>query len=300
MGCDCRVNYDNLKVIWERDVTLMKKQVVKNSLGIILGAFIYAVAINDFLIPHQIGEGGVTGLTALGYYALAIPPALTNFVLNGILIIIGIRFLDKITIGYSVWAVFWISIFLKLPRLIHYHTTQTIIPTIIGGVLMGIAMAIIIDCQGTIAGSTILAKIVNRYLGIPTGSAMLFFDLIVAIPSGFIIGFQNMLLTITELYLSAVILNQLLARFGAKRAVTIISEQYAQIAATLSKEYHQGITVIEAKGYYSQNQRPMLYVICTAKQLATIVPTISQIDAQALVVVDEVRSVQAEQLQRLL
>lgn len=279
---------------------MQKKALFKNGLGIIIGALIYAVAINDFLIPYHIGEGGVTGLTAIGYYALAIPPAATNLVLNGLLVIVGFKYLEKQTIWYSVWAVLWISIFLRLPHFIGYHTTQTIIPTIIGGVLMGIAMAIIIHCQGTIAGSTILAKIANRYLGIQNGSAMLFFDLIVAIPSGFIIGFQNMLLTIIELYLSAVVLNKLLAKFGAKRAVTIISDQYATIAQTLSTQFHQGITIIKAQGYYSQNDRPMLYVICTAKQLATLVPVVSTIDQQALVVVEEVRSVQAEQLKQLL
>lgn len=257
---------------------MQKNSLLKNGLGIMIGAFIYAVAINDFLIPHHIGEGGVTGL----------------------LMIVGFKYLEKQTIWYSVWAVLWISVFLRLPHFIAYHTTQTLIPTMIGGVLMGIAMAIIMHCQGTIAGSTILAKIANRYLGVQNGSAMLFFDLIVALPSGLIIGFQNMLLTIIELYLSAVVLNKLLAKFGAKRAVTIISDQYASIAATLSSQFHQGITIIKAQGYYRQNERPMLYVICTAKQLAALVPVISTIDQQALVVVEEVRSVQAEQLQQLL
>ncbi|MSD83229.1 DUF2179 domain-containing protein [Lactobacillus curvatus] len=279
---------------------MQKNSLLKNGLGMMIGAFIYAVAINDFLIPHHIGEGGVTGLTAIGYYALAIPPAVTNLVLNGLLVIVGFKYLEKQTIWYSVWAVLWISVFLRLPHFIDYHTTQTLIPTMIGGVLMGIAMAIIMHCQGTIAGSTILAKIANRYLGVQNGSAMLFFDLIVALPSGLIIGFQNMLLTIIELYLSAVVLNKLLAKFGAKRAVTIISDQYASIAATLSSQFHQGITIIKAQGYYRQNERPMLYVICTAKQLAALVPVISTIDQQALVVVEEVRSVQAEHLQQLL
>ncbi|QFP79712.1 YitT family protein [Latilactobacillus graminis] len=279
----------------------MRREIIfKNGLGIVVGALIYAVAINDFLIPHQIGEGGVTGLTALGYYTLAIPPAITNLVLNGLLIAVGYRYLERQTIGYSIWAILWISLFLRLPHIVHYQTTQTLIPAVIGGVLMGIAMATIIHCQGTIAGSTILAKIVNRYLGIPNGSAMLFFDLIVAIPSGVIIGFQNMLLTIIELYLSAVVLNKLLAKFGAKRAVTIISNQYATIATTLSEQFNQGITLIKAQGYYRQKAQPMLYVICTAKQLATLVPVVSQIDEKALVVVEEVRSVQAAQLKQLL
>lgn len=123
--------------LYIKEVFSINKQILRNSLQIIVGALVYAIAINDFLIPHQIGEGGVTGLTTIGYYALNIPPAVTNFVLNGILMLVGFRFLDKKTIWYSLWAVAWISIFLKLPRLLNYHTSQTIIPAIAGGVLMG-------------------------------------------------------------------------------------------------------------------------------------------------------------------
>lgn len=274
--------------------------ILKNGLLIILGAFIYAVAINDFLIPHQIGEGGVTGLTAVGYYALHIPPFITNLVLNGLLLVIGFRFLDQKTVWYSLWAVLWISIFLKLPRLLQYQTRQTIIPAIAGGVLMGIAMGIIFRGEGTIAGSTILAKIMNRYFGMMTGTAMLLFDLIVAIPSGLIIGLQNMILTVVELYVSAVVLNNLLSRFGAKKSVTIITNQTDQVTAALSKRLKQGITLVNAKGYYCQEKRPMIYAICSKPQLAEIVPVISTIDPDALVVIEDVHSVKGELLDKIL
>ena len=278
----------------------MHKIIVRNGLQIMLGAFIYAVAITDFLIPHQIGEGGVTGLTTIGYYALNIPPFLTNFVLNGILMLIGFRFLDKKTVGYSIWAVIWISVFLKLPPFLNYHTTQTIIPAIAGGVLMGIAMWLIFRGEGTVAGSTILAKIMNRYFGMKNGTAMLMFDLCVAVPSVLIIGLQNMMLTIIELYVSAVVLNGLLSRFGARKAVTIISNQTAEITAELSTMLHQGITLISAKGYYHQEKRPMIYIICTDKQVAQIVPLVSTVDPDAFVVVDNVHSVKGESLEKIL
>ncbi|MGF2385177.1 YitT family protein [Lentilactobacillus otakiensis] len=279
---------------------LINKTIIRNGLQIILGAFIYAIAINDFLIPHQIGEGGVTGLTTIGYYALSIPPAVTNFVLNGILMLVGFRFLSKKTVWYSLWAVVWISIFLKLPRFLNYQTTQTIIPAIAGGVLMGISMWIIFRGEGTIAGSTILAKIMNRYFGMKNGSAMLMFDLCVAIPSVFIIGFQNMILTVIELYVSAVVLNGLLSRFGARKAVTIISKQTDEITSEMSEMLHQGITLVSAKGYYHQEKRPIIYLICTDKQVAQIVPLVSSVDPDAFVVVDNVHSVKGEALEKIL
>ena len=90
-------------------IKLKVKLISRNGLRIIVGAFVYAIAINDFLIPHQIGEGGVTGLTTIGYYALHISPAYTNFVLNGLLMLVGFRFLEKRTVWYLAWAVLWMT-----------------------------------------------------------------------------------------------------------------------------------------------------------------------------------------------
>ncbi|EKQ06225.1 membrane protein [Lacticaseibacillus casei A2-362] len=129
---------------------------------------------------------------------------------------------------------------------------------------------------------------------------MLLFDLMVAIPSALIIGLQNMLLTIVELAVSAVVLNNFLSRFGAKKAVTIISDQTAEMTAELSRILNQGITLINAEGYYHQEKRPMIYVICTDKQVAEIVPVISSIDPKAFVVIDNVRSVKGAAISKLL
>ncbi|MCC7615259.1 MAG: YitT family protein [Liquorilactobacillus nagelii] len=279
---------------------MFKSKSLQSLFLIALGSLIYAIAINYFLIPTKLGEGGVTGLTTIAYYTLKIPPYLTNFILNGFLLLVGYRFLDRRTIIRSIWAVIWLSIFLKIPVFYTYHTTETIIPTLAGGVLTGVAMGLILNAGGSIAGSTILGRIFNKYFGMQIGSATLFFDLAVAIPSVLIIGFQNMLLTVLELYLSAQLTNVFLSRFGSKKSINIISNQTNLIAQKLSAELHQGITLIKASGYYSQTERPIIYLICSSKQLAEIIPLIREIDPQALIVVDNIRSVRAEELYRLL
>lgn len=37
---------------------------------ILIGAFIFALAINLFVIPNELGEGGVTGITIILFYLL--------------------------------------------------------------------------------------------------------------------------------------------------------------------------------------------------------------------------------------
>jgi uncharacterized membrane-anchored protein YitT (DUF2179 family) len=107
-------------------------------------------------------------------------------------------------------------------------------------------------------------------------------------------------LTTFELYISAVLLNKFLAIFGAKKAVTIIATKYRRLVVQLSMKLHQGITIINSKGYYSKQSKPIIYLICTSKQLANIVPLISQIDPHALVVIEDVHSVRGKQLYEIL
>ncbi|WP_057895797.1 YitT family protein [Liquorilactobacillus oeni] len=268
--------------------------------GIALGTLVYTISLNYFLLPTRLGEGGVVGLTTMFYYTLGIPLYLTNFILNGILIVVGYRFLGKKTVIRSLWAIVCLTVFLKFPVIAVYHTDQTVIPTMVSGVLTGISMGIILRCGGTIAGSTILAKIANRYLGVQTGSATLFFDLGVAAPMVFIIGFQNTLLTILQLYIAAVLTNQFLARVGAKKAIFIISDSHESIAASLSNELHQGITVFKGRGFYSGKEQTMLYLVCTSPQLTKVVPIVESVDAKALIVVEHVRSVRGLQMHQLL
>ncbi|WP_461227346.1 YitT family protein [Lacticaseibacillus suihuaensis] len=276
------------------------RKMAQNAALIALGAAIYALAINYFLIPNRIGEGGVTGLTTIGYYALNISPALTNLVLNGLVLVLGLRFLDRRTIGYTLWAILCISGFLRLPVIAGYHTSQSVIAAVFGGVLMGVAMGIILRANGTVAGSTILAKIINKYFGMKNGTATLMFDLCVAVPSGLIIGFQNMLLTVLELYVSAVVLNRYLDRFGAKHSLMVVSPHNQAIAKALTDALGQGVTMLAATGFHSQRPQEILYFVCTNAAWPQALAIVAAADPNALIVADQVRSVRGLQLSKLL
>lgn len=278
---------------------MLKKFIFSLSLNV-FGAFCYALAINCFLLPSHLGEGGVTGLMTIFYYWLKIPPSLTNLCLNGLLLFVGWKLLDKRTVFYTLVAVGSISVCLRLTALWHFKLHDPLVAAISGGVLMGLAMAIIIKGHGTIAGSTILAKIVNKFLGIKTGSALLFFDLLVAVPSFVVIGFENMLLTVIELYISAYVLNKMLEVFVVKRSFMIISDKSAQIACALAKLNQTGITLLEATGYVSQKPKKVIYCICEAKDTVKLMRKIGELDPQAFVVLEDVRSAYGFELAKLL
>lgn len=259
----------------------MKKTIVVNLLLNTVGAFLYTVAINGFLISNHLGEGGVTGLMTIFYYLLKIAPSLTNIVLNGLLLLIGWKLLNKQTVFYTLYTITMISVFLKLIGSMRFPLHDPLVAALIGGALMGVAMGFIMKGEGTLAGSTILARIVNKFFGIKTGSAMLCFDLMVAIPS-------------------AVILNKLLAQFVEKRSLTIISERFEELASALSDATKQGVTIIDGHGYVSGQKKQLLYCVCDTKDLVKLMNLITELDPKAFVVMEEVRSTYGKDLLRIL
>lgn len=265
-----------------------------NLLKITVGAFIFAIAVNSFALPNNLGEGGVTGLTMILYYTNGISPALTNVFFNTILLIIGYKFLDRETIFNTLYAVVAMSLFLKLTDQLVVQTNEVIIASMAAGALMGVGMGLIMKGNGTTAGSAILAKLANKYLGWNTSYALLFFDLIVVVPSVFVIGLESMMFTIVSLAVSTKLLDFILEGANPKKTVTIISEKHEAIAETISNQLERGITIINATGHYKKNEKKMLYVVISRQQLLPIQKIIDEIDPLAFVIINDAQSVIGE------
>lgn len=269
-------------------------------IGVAVGAFIYSMTYNYLLLPSHLGEGGAMGVTALLYYAFQIPSYLSNLLINTVLIALGYRLFEKKTTYLTIWAIAWMTVFLKLPVLYSYHTHELIVPTLLAGALTGISIGLIFRYNGTIAGDTIIGKLLNYFFGMSVGTGSLLFDLVIVIPFIMIIGFTNTILTIIYLYVYSVFTNQFMANVGARKAVLIVSPRYREIATTISKQLGQEITIFNGTGLYSSADQHMLYMIASPRCVTKIVPIIEQEDKNALIVVENIRSTRGLNMRRIL
>ncbi|HAA7103253.1 TPA_asm: hypothetical protein GHE37_02265 [Listeria monocytogenes] len=265
-----------------------------NIAKIIVGALIFSLAVNVFAIPNNLGEGGVTGLTMMLYYLLGWTPAVTTFIFNGILLIIGYKFLDRMTIVWTIVAISFTSIFLHFSEPLAFVANQTFVAAIFAGLMMGIGMGLIMNGGGTTAGSAILAKIANKYLGWNTSYALLFFDLLVVIPSVFVIGFENMLFTIVSLYISTKVLDFILEGYNPKKSVTIISDYYEEIATEIDANLERGITLFNGQGFYMRQDKKILYIVISRDQLLPLTKIVNKYDEKAFFIINDVQSVVGE------
>ncbi|WP_428700829.1 YitT family protein [Staphylococcus coagulans] len=264
---------------------------IRDLILVVLGAFIFSAGVNAFIITADLGEGGVTGLAIILYYAFHLSPAITNFVVNAILIGVGYKFLSKRSMYLTILATVLISIFLSLTESWHVKTDDVIINAIFGGFSVGLGIGIIVLAGGTTAGTTILARIANKYLDVSTPYALLFFDLIVVLISLTVIPLDRALLTIISLYIGTKVMDFVIEGLNPKKAVTIISKEPDRIAKMIDEDIGRGITILNGRGYFSKKETDVLYAVISKTQLSRTKRMIRKIDENAFVVVHYVRDV---------
>lgn len=264
---------------------------IKNILLVILGSFIFSAGVNAFVISGNLGEGGVTGIAIVLYYAFHISPALTNFVANAILIVIGYKFLSKKSTILTIIATVLISVFLSLTESWYVETGNVIINAVFGGTSVGLGIGIIVLAGGSTAGTTILARIANKYLDVSTAYALLFFDLIVVAISLTVLPLSKALVTVISLYIGTKVMDYVIEGLNTKKAMTIISSKPEEVAKAIDEQVGRGLTILNGHGYYSREEKDVLYVVVAKTQVTRAKRIIKKIDKNAFLVIHDVRDV---------
>ncbi len=161
---------------------------LRDCLLICFGAVLYALVLNMLIIPHEFGEGGITGVTLLLYYMAGIETSVSSFVLNGILIILAYRFLSKLTVSYTFLAVAVMSLTMHYTTFLQAQWLPLVPSACLAGLVTGLSMALVIYGNGSTAGSDIIALLCNKYFNWKISTVILLFDLLVVTPLFFRIG----------------------------------------------------------------------------------------------------------------
>ncbi|BBK28939.1 YitT family protein [Staphylococcus arlettae] len=258
---------------------------------VIIGSFIFSAGVNTFIITADLGEGGVTGLAIVLYYAYHISPGLTNFVLNALLIAVGYKFLSRRSMLLTILATVLISVFLGLTESWQVDSNNILVNAIFGGTCVGLGIGVIVLAGGTTAGTTILARIANKYLDVSTPYALLFFDLIVVLISLTVIPLPSALVTVISLYIGTKVMEFVIEGLNTKKAMTIISQKPDEVAKVIDEKVGRGLTILNGRGYFTKEDKDILYVVITKTQVTKAKRLIKQTDEDAFLVVHDVRDV---------
>lgn len=272
----------------------MKKEVLKSLLLITIGSAIFAATINMLLIPNHMGEGGVTGVTLLMYYVMKWDPAVTGWIINAILLVIGWRFLERQTLYYTIVTFTLISIFIAIFDLPVFIPENSLVVALLSGVLMGVAIGLVVLAGGTTAGGDIIVMIMNKYLGIPVPTGFLIVDAIIVSLISMVIGLEKAVITLLMIVIFTKVMEFILEGFNPRKSVMIISPKTSEIAEEIATKMDRGVTMLKGYGYYTKQEKDILYVIVIRNQIVPIQKITQAIDPEAFIIISDVHQVHGE------
>lgn len=276
--------------------------VTKTVAPILLGTAIYAFGLLYFIVPNQLMEGGVTGITILLNYAFNIPIFLTTLVLNLPLFFLGWKVLGGRQIVYTGVGIGSLTIFLWLfERMIHSgwivpFTTEHdfILASLYAGVTLGLGLGVVFRFGGTTGGVDIVARICGRKFGWSMGQVILFIDIIIIGASLLYIPREKILYTLVAVFIASRVIDFIQEGAYAAKAFTIISDSAPEIADLITIELDRGVTLIPAIGAYSKQAKHIVYCVVSRQEIRRLSQLVKSVDPRAFVIINDVHDVQGE------
>jgi uncharacterized membrane-anchored protein YitT (DUF2179 family) len=262
---------------------------IRDYILIIIGAFIQALSLRLFLVPSQLVSGGLSGAGQILYYLYNWPIGLVVFLGNIPLFILGWRYLGGPRFATrTILAIVAFSGFTDLLLSQTGHSAFTPDPflnTLYGGIMMGVGLGIVYRGRGTSGGTDIIGRILNRQFGLSISMAYLVTEALVILAAGVFFNWEIALYGLLMIYISGIAADRVLEGSNVIRDVMIITEKTDAVSQALMDELERGTTIINARGGYSNQDRPILYCVVTSSEVMQLKTIVHDIDPDAFMVV---------------
>lgn len=266
----------------------------KDYLTITLGLMAYAMGWTLFLLPYQISTGGVTGISAIIFYATGIEMQYSYFVINAAflgvaLYVLGLKFCLK-TIFSVLTLTFFLDFFQELMKDESGTLLQIIGPgqdfmaCVIGSIFCGIGIAVVFNVGGSTGGTDIIAAIVNKYRAVTFGRMIMVCDVIIISSCYFVFhDWRRVVFGFVTLIIISFVIDYVVNSARQSVQFLIFSKKYDEIGEAIMSEVNRGVTVLDGTGFYSKQPVKVLCVLARKAEAVSIFRLVKDIDPEAFI-----------------
>lgn len=254
------------------------------------GSLIAAIALSNFLLPNNILDGGVNGISF-------IISKLTNFSLPLLVILFNIPFmfvgyksLGKSFLYRTIYSVVAFSCFLSIFEHFGSFTNEILLATVFGGLLLGVGVGIIIRFGGCIDGTESLAMVISKKTNLSVGQIILVCNLIIYTVGGFIFGWDRAMYSLLTYVITFKFIDAVSEGLEQAKAALIITDKGTKLSKEIYKKLGRTTTTIKTKGLIS-GDKEVLYCVLTRIELFELRHLVEQMDESAFVTVLEVSDI---------
>ena len=266
---------------------------------IVLGCVLGAAAYPMFLVPNDIAPGGLTGVATILHFLFNTPVGIVSLLLNVPLFLVGYRAMGRVFVFRSLVATVLFSLLIDwLP--LGPVTSDILLGSLFGGVLLGVGLGFILRGGATTGGSDMVARMVHkRFQHITVGAFLFFIDFVVVLAAGFFIKIEYALYAFISIFISSRVIDMVVQGFSSQKACYVITSEHDAVKNLLMSELDHGVTLFDARGGFSGTERPVILCIVGAQEVSRLKAIVRGQDERAFVFITDAYEVLGEGFRNL-
>lgn len=269
-----------------------KLKVFSKIIFIIIGALIAAYGLEAVLIPNNVSDGGVTGLSIVGSELFGLPLGLLIGIINIPFVWLGYKQIGKSFAFYSVIGIASLAIGTSL---MHHVPTiiegDTLLVTVVGGIIIGLGMGLALRNGGALDGIDMLAVLLSKKLPFGTSDLILFLNAFVFIVVSTVFGLQGAFLSAIAYFIASKVIHIVEEGLSGSKTFKIITKQPELMVETIRDRLGRGATYSDAYGGYTNEQFKEITCVINRLEESKMKEIIHEIDMNAFVTVYDVAEV---------
>jgi uncharacterized membrane-anchored protein YitT (DUF2179 family) len=254
----------------------------------ILGSILAAMGLEIFLIPNNIIDGGITGISIMASHLTGIQLGVFIFIFNLPFVLIGYRQIGKTFAISTVFSVICFSIGVTLLHPVPGITQDTLLATIFGGIILGVGVGLIIRNGGSLDGTEIVAILLEKRSAFSIGEIVMFINFFILGISGFLFGWDRAMYSLIAYFIAFKTIDITVEGLEESKAVIIVSDKNKDISEAIMDRLGRGITLLDGKGAYSGTETEVIYVVISRLEISKLKNIVNGFDENALITITSV------------
>lgn len=281
----------------------MNKALIKLTLvrlfWITVGTLIAAFSLECILIPNDVIDGGIVGVSIMASYLSKYPLGVFLIVLNLPFIIMAFQKFGKMFVFLMFYGVIMLSVFAEIFLEQNYvFTHDTLLAALFGGIVLGAGVGIVLKSNASLDGTEILAIKLAKKQPFSVGEIIMFFNIFIFTLAGFVYGPDKAMYSALTYFIAYRVIDIVLQGLNEAKSVFVISAKYDEIGKELMKRLDKSVTYLNAEGGYSGAKSKMIYCVITKIEIQKTKEIVNSIDPMAFIAIENVHDVDGKRYKK--
>jgi uncharacterized membrane-anchored protein YitT (DUF2179 family) len=270
---------------------LTKGKLALRGFLITIGAILMAVGLEIFLVPNNVIDGGIAGISIMASHLTGLSLGIFLFGLNLPFIFIGYKQIGKTFAFSTLYGIIILSIATTLLHPVPPFTDDLLLATVFGGIFIGVGIGMVIRSGGSLDGTEILAILSNSKLPFSVGEIIMFFNIFILGAAGFVFTWDRAMYSLIAYFIAYKTIDLTITGLEESKSAWIISENHKEIGDAILHRLGRGVTYLKGEGAYTGDEKGVVFCVITRLEEAKLKDIVDEFDSSAFLAIADIAEV---------